>query len=144
MPLWIRSTRPLVGSGSAWYGCFVRGRQRMTKTSPDLWFSPTTPLGGAADDAGAFGSVCEPVGRTRTRCKKCKVIRLFFQIYLLAGCRSQIRETAQVPMWEDPTDTNCALEKRVASRNWCHQTNNFAGVCLKVLVICNPIKLNTS
>ena len=29
-----------------------------TKTSADLWFSPTTSLGVAAEDAGALGSVC--------------------------------------------------------------------------------------
>ena len=34
----------------------------MTKTSADLWFSPTTPLGVAGEDAGAFGTVPGPVG----------------------------------------------------------------------------------
>ena len=38
------------------------GRQMMAKTSADLWFRPTTPLGVAAEDAGAFGAVCGPVG----------------------------------------------------------------------------------
>ena len=33
----------------------------MTRDSADLWFSPTTSLGVAAEDAGAFGSVCEPL-----------------------------------------------------------------------------------
>ena len=34
----------------------------MKKSSQDLWFSPTTSLGVAAKDAGALGSVCEPIG----------------------------------------------------------------------------------
>ena len=34
----------------------------MTKTSADLWFRPTTPLGVAAEDAGALGGVCGTLG----------------------------------------------------------------------------------
>ena len=34
----------------------------MTDTSADLWFSPTTPLGVAAEDAGTFGAVWGAIG----------------------------------------------------------------------------------
>ena len=34
----------------------------MTRDSADLWFSPTTPLSVAGEDAGAFGTVCEAIG----------------------------------------------------------------------------------
>ena len=34
----------------------------MTRASADLWFRHPTPLGVAAEDAGAFGTVREPVG----------------------------------------------------------------------------------
>ena len=33
----------------------------MTRDPADLWFSSTTPLGVAAEDAGAFGTVCGPL-----------------------------------------------------------------------------------
>ena len=34
----------------------------MTNTSADLWFRPPSSYSVAAEDAGAFGTVCEPVG----------------------------------------------------------------------------------
>ena len=34
----------------------------MVGDAPDLWFSPTSPLGVTAEDAGTFGSVCEALG----------------------------------------------------------------------------------
>ena len=34
----------------------------MLKSSQDLWIEPTAPLGDAAEDAGAFGGVCGPLG----------------------------------------------------------------------------------
>ena len=33
-----------------------------TKSSADLWFSPTTSLGVADEDSGEFGSVCATLG----------------------------------------------------------------------------------
>ena len=33
----------------------------MARDSPDLWFRPPTSPSVASEDAGAFGSVCEPV-----------------------------------------------------------------------------------
>ena len=34
----------------------------MTRDSADLWFRPPTSYSVASDDAGAFGSVCKPIG----------------------------------------------------------------------------------
>ena len=64
----------------------------MAKTSADLWFRPTTPLGVAAEDAGAFGTVREPVGVDAKK-KHGTASALFFQIYLFA---TQLREPAHI------------------------------------------------
>mgnify|MGYP000262299410 CR=1 FL=1 len=34
----------------------------MAKTSADLWYRPLTSYSVAGEDAGAFGTVCEPIG----------------------------------------------------------------------------------
>ena len=38
------------------------GRPSMTRDSADLWFRPPTSYSVASDDAGAFGTVCKPIG----------------------------------------------------------------------------------
>ena len=40
----------------------VRDREIMTRDSLDLWIEPPTSPSDASEDAGAFGSVCEPFG----------------------------------------------------------------------------------
>ena len=51
----------------------------MTRDSADLWFEPTTPLGVAAEDAGALGIVCGPV---EVDAKKKPDIECMDQIYI--------------------------------------------------------------
>ena len=51
----------------------------MTNTSADLRIDPTAPLGDAAEDSGAFGTVCEPVGPIAK--KSVKRYGGFFYIY---------------------------------------------------------------
>ena len=34
----------------------------MTRDSADLWFRPPTSYSVASEDAGAFGTVCKPIG----------------------------------------------------------------------------------
>ena len=51
----------------------------MTRDSADLWIDATAPLGDAAEDSGAFGTVCEPVGPVAK--KSVKRIGRFFYIY---------------------------------------------------------------
>ena len=38
------------------------GRQSMTMDSADLWFRSPTSYSVASEDAGAFGTVCKPIG----------------------------------------------------------------------------------
>ena len=56
----------LSGSGRLWI-CraglmHLSGRQTMTMDSANLWFRPPTSYSVASEDAGAFGTVCKPIG----------------------------------------------------------------------------------
>ena len=51
----------------------------MAKTSADLWFRPLTSYSVAAEDAGAFGTVCEPVVAVAK--KSDRWASIFFYIY---------------------------------------------------------------
>ena len=66
-----RISRPEAGqgwaaSGRAWTSLvmplLVRGREMMPRDSLDLWYRSSTSPSDASEDAGAFGSVCEPLG----------------------------------------------------------------------------------
>ena len=38
------------------------GRQSLARDAADLWFRPLTSYSVAGEDAGAFGTVCKPIG----------------------------------------------------------------------------------
>ena len=43
------------------------GRQSMTMDSADPWFRPPTSYSVTSEDAGAFGTVCKPIGIDREK-----------------------------------------------------------------------------
>ena len=73
----------------------------MVKSSQDLWISPTTPLGVAAEDAGSIGDVCGTLGADAK--KSVWWFWLFSRSTFWARSRAQLREPVHIkthPGWQ--------------------------------------------